>query len=166
MIDSQTYLIGCSFNKYGPQALKGTPGIFRTVDGGRHWVSVSDKKVFQQPLVVHGTIYWAFYNGTDGGLLKSTDKGATWTETTPSGLVYTAEPILLPNGSIATITAAKTIAVSTNGGAPWTRITSVIPLSQPYGLTYNSVGKAFFVWQKNGSVERFDYTVIETGVSR
>ena len=83
VIDSQTYLIGCSFDKYGPQTLKGTPGIYRTVDGGQHWVSVSDKKVFQQPLVLRDTIYWAFYNGIDGGLLKSTDKGATWTEITP-----------------------------------------------------------------------------------
>ena len=109
--------------------------------------------------MVHDTIYWTFYNGTDGGLLRSVDQGATWTEITPSGLAYTAQPILLPNGSIATITTAKVIAVSTNGGAPWTTIAPPIPLSKPYGLTYNSVGKAFFVWQKDGRVQRFDYTV-------
>lgn len=159
VIDSLTYLIGCSFDKYGPQTLKGTPGIFRTVDGGQHWESVSRKMVFQQPLVVHDAIYWAFYNGTDGGLLKSTDEGATWTEITPSGLAYTAEPILLPNGSIATITASRAIAVSTNGGTLWSSITPVIPLAKPDGLTYNSVGHAFFVWQRNGSVQRFDCTI-------
>lgn len=159
VIDSLTYLIGCSFDKYGPQTLIGTPGVFRTVDGGRRWESVSRKMVFQQPLVVHDAIYWAFYNGTDGGSLKSTDKGETWTEITPSGLAYTAQPILLPEGSMATITTKNAVAISTNGGDPWTNITPVIPLAKPYGLTYSSVGNAFFVWQRNGCVQRLDYTV-------
>jgi photosystem II stability/assembly factor-like uncharacterized protein len=53
-------------------------GIFRTVDGGNLWTSVSNAPA--GPIVSDPVNSANVYAGTTNGILKSTDRGATWTE--------------------------------------------------------------------------------------
>jgi hypothetical protein len=161
IIDASTYLIGCSFTvSYGPSSAGGTPGLYRTTDGGAHWTQVATQSVFQQPLVTKDAIYWAFStSATAGGILKSTDKGLTWNAMPANGIDYTAQPIALPDGSIAAVTTSHFVTVSTNGGTSWTNVTPAIPMTSPLGLTYDPTGQALFAWQKSGHVQRMAYAV-------
>jgi hypothetical protein len=52
--------------------------------------------VFQNPLVVGGTIYWSYYDTatSDGGLVASRDKGLTWKPVAAGGLNHAWPPRL------------------------------------------------------------------------
>lgn len=160
VIDSQTYLIGCSFTiPYGPKfSGKGTPGIYRTTDGGKTWALVSPVAVFQNPLVVGKMIYWSIYNKDkdDGGLVASDDGGLTWKTIVAGGLNYSVMPMSLPEGKIAVMKKSKAITVSADGGTTWTDVTGPVSVDNPAGVTYDSVRKAFFCWKVNGPVKRLD----------
>ena len=96
-------------------------------------------------------IYWAFSTtATTGGILKSTDKGLTWQAMPTDGIDYTAQPIALPDGSIAAVTTSHFVTVSANGGTSWTNVTPAVPLTSPLGLTYDPTGQALFAWKKSG----------------
>ena len=156
VIDSKTYLIGCSFTiPYGTGSAKGTPGIYRTTDGGSTWALVSPLAVFQNPLVVDKKIYWTYYNAEkkDGGMLLSDDQGLTWKALATGGLNYAVMPMALPGGKIAAMKKSKAITISDNGGTAWTDLTPAMTLRDPAGATYNSVSKAFFAWKINGTVQ-------------
>jgi hypothetical protein len=164
IIDASTYLMGCSFTvSYGPSTAGGTPGVYRTTDGGAQWTQVATQSVFQDPLVTKDAIYWAFSNGASGGILKSTDKGLTWHAMPADGMDYTAQPIALPDGSIAAITSSHFVTVSADGGTSWTNVTPAIPLTSPLGLTYEPTGQALFAWKKSGGVQRMAYPVTAVG---
>ena len=156
VIDAQTVLVGCSFMiSAGPTynwSFHGSPGLYLTANKGGNWTQVSDKAVFEEPLVVNGTIYWTFYDPAtlSGGLLRSDDKGATWTVATATGLLWSSRPVLLPDGRIGMINSAKRIVASSDHGVTWTTITPAIPVPTPWGFTYNASGKAFFAWQSSG----------------
>jgi photosystem II stability/assembly factor-like uncharacterized protein len=156
VIDAQTVLVGCSFMiSAGPTydwSFHGVPGLYRTTNKGGDWTLVSDKAVFEEPLVVGDRIYWTFYDTTtrSGGLLRSDDKGATWTVATATGLLWSCRPVLLPDGRIGMINSDKRIVASTDRGVTWTAITPAIPVPTPWGFTYNELGKAFFAWQSSG----------------
>jgi hypothetical protein len=156
VLDAQTILAGCSFMiSAGPTydwSFGGTPGLYRTTNKGGNWTRVSDKAVFEEPLVVDNTIYWTFYNTTtlSGGLLRSDDKGATWIVATPTGLRWSCRPVLLPEGRIGMINSSNCIVASSDHGNTWTAITPAIPVPTPWGFTYNAPGKAFFAWQSSG----------------
>jgi photosystem II stability/assembly factor-like uncharacterized protein len=97
IINAQTYLVNTNTSWGG-----GTPGIYRTTNGGTSWTKVSSKDPWEQPLVTaNGTIYWAI---TDGTLAKSTDNGQTWTSVA-SGLQNgnPVRPIELPDGRIVAV---------------------------------------------------------------
>jgi hypothetical protein len=156
VIDSQTFLAGCSFMiSAGPTydwSFSGIPGLYRTTNKGESWIQVSDKAVFEEPLVVNDTIYWTFYNTNtlSGGLLRSYDKGVTWTVATATGLLWSCRPVLLTDGRIGMINSSNCIVASSDHGATWTAITPPIPVPTPWGFTYNAPGKAFFAWQSSG----------------
>ncbi len=158
VIDSQTFLAGCSFMiSAGPTynwSFGGIPGLYRTTNKGASWTRVSDKAVFEEPLVVNHTIYWTFCNTNttpiSGGLLRSDDHGATWTVATATGLLWSCRPVLLPDGKIGMINSSNCIAASSDRGVTWTTITPPITVPTPWGFTYNAPGKAFFAWQSSG----------------
>ena len=160
VIDAQTYLIGCSFTiPYGPKfSGEGTPGIYRTTDGGKSWDRVSPLAVFQNPLVIGKTIYWSFYNKDkdDGGIVGSEDQGLTWKILVPGGLNHAVMPMQLPGGKLAAMKKSKVLTISSDGGATWTDLAPAINLENPAGTTYDSVRKAFFAWKINGAVKRLD----------
>ncbi|HEY3763203.1 MAG TPA: hypothetical protein VGN23_15765 [Verrucomicrobiae bacterium] len=158
VIDSRTFLAGCSFMiSAGPTynwSFGGIPGLYRTTNKGGNWTRVSDKAVFEEPLVVNDMIYWTFCNTNtiplSGGLLRSDDKGATWTMATATGLLWSCRPVLLPDGRIGMINNSNCIVASSDHGVTWTTITPPITVPTPWGFTYNAPGKAFFAWQSSG----------------
>ena len=159
VIDSQTYLVGCSFTiPYGVRSTGGTPGVYRTADGGKSWTRVSPLAVFQNPLVVGGTIYWSYYDTatSDGGLVASRDKGLTWKPVAAGGLNHAVAPLALANDRIAVMKKSKLMTISANGGSSWTDAAPAFRLDNVGGATYNSVLNAFFAWKVNGAVQRLE----------
>ena len=155
-----TYVVGCSFAVDGTWDYGNgtTPGIYRTTNGGTSWSPVSTAEVYQNPLVVNGTIYWPT---AGGGIVKSADNGATWSIATASGMVST-RPTSLPNGHIAQLTTTKMISISADAGTPWTNVSVTAATNNPTslnsGITYDAVRGVFFVWQGGStSVLKFDY---------
>ncbi len=139
---------------YGPNPER---GIFRSTDGGQTWQKVlykdentggNDVKVDpSNPQIVYATLWearqgpWEYnnaYGGTEGGIFKSTDGGATWRELKnglPQGIVqaYVAIAPSLPSRLYATVAmtlesgyeSAKGLGVyrSDDAGGNWRRIT-------------------------------------------
>ncbi len=94
--DPNTVLVAALGHPYGPNAER---GVFRTTDGGAHWTKVLFKDAdtgaidltFKpgDPKTVYAGLWqtrrppWNVYapsSGPGGGLYKSTDGGATWTQ--------------------------------------------------------------------------------------
>lgn len=168
IINSTTYLVGCSFaidGTYdtGNRAVGGTPGIFRTTDGGATWTEVaSNYKVFGPPTLINGVLYWSFFNETDGGLLTSTDFGQTWSVLVPGGLIWSVSPVALPDGRFASINTENEVTLFTPGQAIPTALQPAFPLTSPLtddlvaGLTYSPARHAFFGWVTSGGLQRVD----------
>jgi photosystem II stability/assembly factor-like uncharacterized protein len=168
IVDSQTYLVGCSFaidGTYdtGNRAVGGTPGIFRTADGGKTWTQVVSKyKVFGPPTLLNGVLYWSYYNGADGGILSSSDYGQTWTDLVQSGLTWSVTPVALPNGQLASVSSGNQILLYTPGAANPTALLPNFPLTSPLdndlvlGLAFDSVRNSYFGWVTSGGIVRLD----------
>jgi photosystem II stability/assembly factor-like uncharacterized protein len=132
---------------YGPNEER---GIFRSTDGGQHFERVLFKDVNtggkdvdidpSNPDIVYATLWeqrqgpWenGAWQGTNGGIFKSTDGGTTWKQLTqglPAGLIN-AELGIAPSSPrriFATIEAGDEgtgIFRSDDAGESWTRITS------------------------------------------
>jgi photosystem II stability/assembly factor-like uncharacterized protein len=96
-------------------------------------------------LASDGTIYWLL-EGT-GGMVKSTDKGATWTKVGPAGVLSGGEhgAIELPDHRIVAI-GRQSLMASKDQGATWTRVGPAMLPYGPWGVVYSAVGKALYVW--------------------
>ena len=98
VIDAQTHLVGAYTYSNTGSGL----GIFRTTNGGQAWTQVFTSPVQGHPLVMPGgTIYWSV--GNSGGLVQSSDKGATWQMTVGKNVLVTGSPVALPDGRIAAL---------------------------------------------------------------
>lgn len=143
VLDSKTFLINTAGWK--PNAKL---GIYRTEDAGETWTNVSAFGPQGAPLIASdGSIYWQRVWG--GGLLKSTDKGKTWTELSKA---MKGTPIELPDKRIAGLT-DKQIFVSSDAGATWTKLGPPVPF-KPSGLTYCDKTKSFFAWRLSDNMKR------------
>jgi photosystem II stability/assembly factor-like uncharacterized protein len=158
IINSQTYIV----NAQGWGG--GTPGLYRTTNGGTSWQLANGNGPSGAPLVTStGAIYWA--NG--GNLLKSTDSGTTW-NSVGSGL-QGFPPVELPDKRLAAIGGNLNMVVSADGGVTWSTITPALPY-KPWGFIYSAARQAFFIWlldcgsivQPN-AVMKLDYPVSGTG---
>jgi len=157
VIDASTYLAGCSFTVNGTwNTGGGATGIYRTENAGQSWTQVSSATPSGSPLVFNGVIYWSIFNGSDGGMITSSDGGRSWTVATSNSLNYWIEPVKLPNGLVATLTNAGFVATSTNGAPPWTTLGPAIGIGSLRGMVYDSVNKGFLVWQRNGAIRRLN----------
>jgi hypothetical protein len=137
LINSQTYIVNTETSWGG-----GSPGIYRTTNGGTTWTQVATQGPGGSPPVVasDGTIYWAY----NGGLLKSTNAGVSWT-VVGSGL-QNIHPIILPDGRLVAV-GANNIVVSSNGGSSWITIGATLPYN-PWGsnsFIYSLSRKTFFI---------------------
>jgi hypothetical protein len=137
ILDSKTFVVGCG-GWYG-----GTPGIYRSTDGGDSFQPVSDKGVAGQPLrAKDGNLYWAGHQA--GGLYRSTDQGKTFTQVADSNQAKSAEPIELPDGRIVTV-GGQTLMISANKGDSWEPIGDMLPFAAS-GVSYSPYRNAFYVW--------------------
>ena len=96
-----------------------------------------------------GTIYWSLIY--DGGLIKSTDQGNTWTQPIKNGTLKTVHPIELPDGRIV-VAGPKTLMISADGGATFAPVGPDLPFA-PNSLAYSPFRNAFYV-------EQFDCTMV------
>lgn len=111
--------------------------VFKTVDGGDNWISVSDNYSFggYMELQIHPTNPDIVYLGTRHDIMKTTDGGATWTSVrydwnmNPSAIIINSQ-----NPNIVIAGGPEGMYRTTNGGSTWTTITS----TRVYDLKYKS----------------------------
>ncbi len=145
VLDAKTFLVGCNGG--------GGLGIFRSTDGGIGWTTASPKGGLAEPLVAtDGTIYWP---GSQGGLLKSTDKGVSFTEVADGTTVpASVAPVViaqLPDKRIV-LPGKDHLLASSDGGTTWKPIGEPLPFpgggfDGTHGVTYSAQTKTFFVWK-------------------
>jgi photosystem II stability/assembly factor-like uncharacterized protein len=136
VLDAQTFLLGAC--GYGD----GHCGILRSTDAGATWKYVSDRSAAGAPLrTKNGTIFWSLV--FNGGMVKSTDQGQTWTPAV-SGRVLTARPFELPDGRVLTV--GNTHVLISSDGVTWTQVGDPIGYMAA-GVTYSVQRKALFVWR-------------------
>jgi photosystem II stability/assembly factor-like uncharacterized protein len=136
--DADTYLLGCT--TYGG----GEAGIWHSTDGGDSWDKVSDHGGASAPLIASdGTIYWSSEN--NGGIVKSTDDGETWSAPMASGLVAGLAVVELPDGRLAALS-GRQIVVSDHAVESWAVATTEAPF-QPSNFTYSPERGAFYAWR-------------------
>ena len=150
-------------------------GLSKSTDGGRSFaaVVVPNACLAGSPAIVHGlaispnystdqTLFMSGYgDGTNGGLCRSSDGGATWTQLTFSGRQLSGQVAVSPTyfGSGVNGTPAKTVLVgdeygfyrSTDGGATWAAIAGQPTLpKQNHGLpvfspSFDVDGTAYYI---------------------
>ncbi len=137
VIDSRTFLVGTNHSD--------TAGVFLTIDDGATWTQVFKGAVTGQPLLTKaGAIYWVV--DVTGGMIKSSDGGATWQTAARAGTINPLAPSLveLPGNAIAAV-ANLVLIVTKDGGASWTKLGPTMPY-RPVGMTFSPSRQAFFIW--------------------
>src|SRR5438552_3220053 len=144
--DSNRILVAVAGHPYGPNEER---GIFRSVDGGRSFEKVlyKDENIggadvqidLSHPDVAYASLWEArqgpwengAWNGTGGGIFKSTDGGKTWQQLKgglPEGIVQAnlAISLSLPDRLIASVATQNGVNLyrSDNAGAAWTIATT------------------------------------------
>ena len=143
--DPQRLLVAVAGHPYGPNPER---GIYRSTDGGQNFQKVlgPDENVGgadvvidpQDPQVAYASLWEAregpwengAWNGTGGGIFKSTDGGATWTQLKgglPAGIIQANLAIApsQPSRLLATVASPGTVKIyrTDDGGATWAVIT-------------------------------------------
>jgi hypothetical protein len=135
VLDSDTFLVGCSYN---------AEGIYRSENHGGSWKQVSEHGGNASALVLStGDILWAT---SAGGLVSSSDRGASWSERSPAGTFkgIGVGPIALPDDRIAALGSGGVI-VSSDAGKSWKTISPALPYADATGFAYSKSQAAFFV---------------------
>lgn len=143
VLDAKTFLINTAGWKQGASL-----GIYRSEDAGATWKKVSEFGPQGEPLVAtDGAIYWQRLWG--GGLLKSVDRGKSWTQVARAvrSSVVEMDPKRLAGLS------GSQVLVSSDGGATWTPFGPPAPC-KPNGLVYSRKGACFYVWQMADNLKR------------
>ena len=125
-------------------------GIFKSVDGGKNWFSVSNGLGNSFPidaLLIKDNIIYA---GTDGGgVYKSTNGGSNWYQVN-SGMTILFVHALVENGNEIYAVGDRDVYRSTNGAESWTLILQMI--QNFYCLAVN--GNSIFVGASTAGVFR------------
>jgi photosystem II stability/assembly factor-like uncharacterized protein len=158
IIDSMTYLVGCSgWANVG--GVVDSTGVFRTTDGGSTWKVVCYAGANSYPLVTSkGVVYYALIYSR--GLIMSLDTtGSRWSQRTGYGVIQTVPPVQLPDNRFVAASVATNGLVASKDAANWVNIgprTSATVTS----VVYNTTLKAFFVVA--GGIYRLDYDSVVT----
>lgn len=161
LIDAKTYVVNTAGWLQGASV-----GIYRTEDAGQTWKQVCESGTAGSPLLASdGTIYWAIL--WDRGLLKSTDKGKTWT---PLQGPVKKTPIELPGGRLVAPVGGQ-LTLSTDGGATWKPCTPPMPFT-PNAWAFDEKRNAFFISRMSDKksdlvIARFDLAAgIQTSLAK
>jgi photosystem II stability/assembly factor-like uncharacterized protein len=151
IISSQIHLVGaCGWGS-------GECGIWRTTNGGQSWTKVSDRPgTFAPRRMANGTIFWPI-NG--GGMLVSTDDGASW-PVAVEGTIKGIEPVVLPDGRIVSIGGGH-LMISSDARS-WSQIGKPLPYD-PAGLSYSDRTKTFFIWHWDCGAVVLDDAIMRAG---
>jgi photosystem II stability/assembly factor-like uncharacterized protein len=146
LIDSLTYVVYCG--GYG----SGTNGIYRTTDAGASWIKAADYHGYYPALVASdGSIYLSLYG--NGGLIRSTNKGVSWTQVVGSGIITPNTPIELPDHRLVAVGTRQQLLVSTNHGAGFVKLLDSLPVAPiaegRYACVYDSARNSFFIHHWN-----------------
>ena len=118
-------------------------GVFRSTDGGESWPRVAPLGVAGAPVIASdGLIYWLLRDGL--GIIRSRDKGVTWSQPLGAGFGLTANLIELPGGSLAAM-GTSALQLSKDGGASWVSVGTKPPFA-PSGIAYSKFRRAFYLW--------------------
>lgn len=157
--DPDTAWVAAQGNPWGPNDER---GVFMTTDGGETWEHVlkvddqtgasdlvidpSNPRILYAGMWHHGRTPWYIKSGDEsGGVYKSTDGGATWTEMTAGlpdvvGKIGVAVAPSNPDKVYAIVEAEEGgLFVSSNGGASWSRQNDE-RLIQARAWYYNHIG--------------------------
>jgi len=146
ILDSKTFLVDAS------GTIGKSEGVYRSADAGATWTRVSKTQSAGPPLLASdGAIYWMPKAGMGSSLLKSTDKGLTWTPL--PGPVRTT-PVELPGGRLVGVYEQQ-LYVSSNGGAGWEKFGDPIPIKPVRTFTgmtyemaaYSDARRTLYVWR-------------------
>jgi photosystem II stability/assembly factor-like uncharacterized protein len=127
VFDADTAVVGYMKSKDRPKG-----GIVRTTDGGKTFEPVGDYAPVALPRWHAGSLYWV----TDGVLLKTTDKGATWVKVSElkDGRFG---PIFGKDAKQMFVLTGAGVVESTDGGATWGKPVAVPKeLKGTSGLTW------------------------------
>jgi len=143
-LDSLTYLVACA-----GWAGTGRNGIWRTSDGGTTWKMVSTGAALSVPLVgSNGYIYYPMIY--QSGLMRSTNRGVTWTNPVGFGFLYSQVPAELPDGRIVSGSFKRRGLSVMNAGAVQMKDLGPVTADSVISVCYNAVRKSFFVCTMNG----------------
>ena len=144
IVDATTYLVSCGgYRNAGEPA--GPAGIFRSVDAGETWQSVSDVGGGLPIKTSAGRLFATGAVNNPGVLTRSEDaEGATWTGALASGQISNSPLVELPNGLLAGLNERRVV-VSNDEGNTWTTVTPDLEFVGG-GVVYSADRKAFFVW--------------------
>jgi ferric-dicitrate binding protein FerR (iron transport regulator) len=146
ILDSKTFLV----DAFG--AFNSTEGIYRTTDAGTTWTRVSTILPAGPPLLASdGALYWQAKAGFADGILKSVDRGLTWS--LMKGPVKTT-PVETSDGTLVGVFEQQMFS-SSNGGAGWQKLGEPIPIKPVRtftGMTYEAAvysppRRALYVWR-------------------
>jgi photosystem II stability/assembly factor-like uncharacterized protein len=146
VVDAHTFLVGTQ----DPGA--GTCGIYRSTDTGVTWAQQSDVCVnhYGGPLwASDGSMYWPLWN--NGGMVKSTDFGVSWTKIVDENTIKGVTPRELPDGSILTL-GNDHIVRTTDGGTTWSPIGEPVPFQiqgTSGSIAYSPALKTVFLSQRD-----------------
>ncbi|HXG19919.1 MAG TPA: hypothetical protein VNN62_12720 [Methylomirabilota bacterium] len=107
--------------------------IFKSTDGGAHWVQMSDgipsDRADIQTLLIDPIDSQIVYAGTTDGVYKSVNGGASWTPTSTglSDPLVSSLAIARQNSSILYAATLTGVFKTTNGGASWASVSTGLP---------------------------------------
>jgi uncharacterized repeat protein (TIGR01451 family) len=112
--DSSTIYAGLSYYYY-------PSGVFKSTNGGAHWLQTSLSGVNIKALALDPSVPATLYAGTDNGVQKSTDRGATWAAVNAGLANKSVNTLAIASGDPTTIYSGTGNGVfkSTNGGTMW-----------------------------------------------
>jgi photosystem II stability/assembly factor-like uncharacterized protein len=136
VLDAKTFIVNTAGWKP-----KRSWGVYRTEDGGETWAKVSDAGPNGRPLVASdGALYWQALWGQ--GIIKSTDKGRTWTRL---GGPVKVNPAEIPGGKLVA-PVERQLHVSADGGKTWNPLGDPAPFKAS-GVVYSEKRKCFYIWR-------------------
>lgn len=134
-------------------------GLFRSIDGGLNWSSISSEVSNYQVFVVKTSLAGVVFAGTNRSIYKSTDQGLNWTLSN-SGLPssnYVEDITFDASGNVYIAASTLGIYKSTNNGSSWFAINNGLP-TNPYirFIEFTSTNTLFATDQNDGIYKSTD----------